>query len=193
MRLITLCHSPGIGWRNWRSDGYQGVSLRFCSQRQQVSKRFKSQTGLPRALARCTTAVSTLMTRSDRVSHFAAYSAIDIALDPFPHAGGMTTLDALWTGVPVVTWAGKSVSSRWAATSLAPLGLTDFIADGPESYVALAIAKTADLEALTRLGASLRTRMATSDWATVCAFAGPSKRHTSNVTALVLRANRVPI
>jgi protein O-GlcNAc transferase len=44
------------------------------------------------------------------------------------------------------------------------LGLTDFIADGPESYVELAVAKTADLEALSRLRASLRTRMATSDW-----------------------------
>jgi protein O-GlcNAc transferase len=108
--------------------------------------------------------VLTFLGGTDRVSHFAAYNAIDIALDPFPHAGGMTTLDALWMGVPVVTWAGKTVSSRWAATSLAPLGLTDFIADGPESYVELAIAKAADLESLSRLRASLRARMATSDW-----------------------------
>jgi protein O-GlcNAc transferase len=108
--------------------------------------------------------VLTFLGGTDRISHFAAYNAIDIALDPFPHAGGMTTLDALWMGVPVVTWPGKTVSSRWAATSLVPLDLTDFIADSPESYIELAVAKAADLESLSRLRASLRTRMATSDF-----------------------------
>jgi len=76
----------------------------------------------------------------------------------------MTTLDALWMGVPVVTWPGKSVSTRWAATSLVPLGLTDFIADSPESYVELAVAKAADLGSLSRLRATLRTRVATSEF-----------------------------
>ncbi|MGH2886755.1 MAG: tetratricopeptide repeat protein, partial [Solirubrobacteraceae bacterium] len=101
---------------------------------------------------------------TDRTSHFAAYNAIDIALDPFPHGGGMTTLDALWMGVPVVACAGKTVSARWAATSLVPLGLADFIADSPESYVQLALAKAADFEALSRLRAGLRERVATSDF-----------------------------
>jgi len=121
----------------------------------------------------------TFLGGTDRISHFAAYNAIDIALDPFPHAGGMTTLDALWMGVPVVTWAGKTVSSRWAATSLAPLGLTDFIADGPESYVEIAIARAADLESLSRLRAGLRTRMATSDW-------GDAVRYCRSVEAAYL-------
>jgi predicted O-linked N-acetylglucosamine transferase (SPINDLY family) len=44
------------------------------------------------------------------------------------------------------------------------LGLTDFIADSPESYIELAVAKAADLESLSDLRASLRTRMATSDF-----------------------------
>jgi protein O-GlcNAc transferase len=108
--------------------------------------------------------VLTFLPGTDRQSHFAAYNAIDIALDPFPHAGGMTTLDALWMGVPVVTWAGETVSSRWAATSLAPLGLTDFIVNGPDSYVEVAVAKAADLEFLSQLRAGLRTHMATSEW-----------------------------
>lgn len=101
---------------------------------------------------------------TDRQSHFAAYNAIDIALDPFPHSGGMTTLDALWMGVPVVSWPGKSVSSRWSATSLVPLGLSDFLADSAEAYVELAVAKAGDLESLAELRRSLRTRMATSEW-----------------------------
>jgi protein O-GlcNAc transferase len=126
------------------------------SQRMRLVTAFEAE-GIP-------STVITFLPGTDRVSHFAAYHAIDIALDPFPHAGGMTTLDALWMGVPVVTWAGKTVSSRWAATSLVPLGLTDFIADSPESYIELAIAKAGDLESLSRLRTSLRATIATSEF-----------------------------
>ena len=45
-----------------------------------------------------------------------------------------------------------------------PLGLTDFMADSPESYIELAIAKAGDLDSLSRLRAGLRARMATSEW-----------------------------
>ena len=104
----------------------------------------------------------TLLGNSDRADHFAAYQRIDIALDPFPHGGGMTTLDALWMGVPVVTWSGHTISSRLAAASLTALGLTDFIASDLENYVSLAVAKAADFDALARLRASLRGRVAGS-------------------------------
>ena len=101
---------------------------------------------------------------TDRHTHFSCYNMIDIALDTFPHAGGMTTLDALWMGVPVVSWPGDLVSSRWAATSLVPLGLSDFLADSEEGYIKLAVAKAADIESLTQLRASLRARMANSEF-----------------------------
>jgi protein O-GlcNAc transferase len=96
---------------------------------------------------------------------FEAYQGIDLALDPFPHAGAMTTLEALWMGVPVVTCPGRTIPSRLTAASLTALGLTDYIAPDLESYVDLAIAKARDLETLGRLRASLRTRMARSDFA----------------------------
>jgi protein O-GlcNAc transferase len=54
----------------------------------------------------------TLLGRGGRAGHFSAYRGIDLALDPFPHGGGMTTLDALWMGVPVITCPGKTISSR---------------------------------------------------------------------------------
>jgi predicted O-linked N-acetylglucosamine transferase (SPINDLY family) len=106
----------------------------------------------------------TLQGGSDRASHFAAYRKIDIALDTFPHSGGMTTLDAMWMGVPVVTWAGDTISSRLAAACLTALGLTDFVASTPEAYVDLAVAKATSLEALSRLRAGLRTRIAASEF-----------------------------
>ena len=104
-----------------------------------------------------------LIGRSERADHFAAYHGIDMALDPFPHGGGMTTLDSLWMGVPVVTFAGRSISSRLAAASLSALGLGDFVAGDPQGYVDIAVAKATDRDGLIRLRASLRGRMAASD------------------------------
>jgi protein O-GlcNAc transferase len=97
-----------------------------------------------------------------RLDHFSAYCDIDLALDTFPHGGGMTTLDALWMGVPVVTAPGRTISSRLAAASLAAAGLTDFIAPDLESYVGLTIAKASDLPALSELRTNLRARLADS-------------------------------
>ncbi len=126
------------------------------AQQRRVTTAFEAQ-GVPASAL-------TFVGGTDRQTHFACYNLLDIALDPFPHAGGMTTLDALWMGVPVITWPGRSVSTRWAATSLVPLGLMDFVADSPESYIELAVAKAADLESLSQLRASLRTRVATSEF-----------------------------
>jgi protein O-GlcNAc transferase len=104
----------------------------------------------------------TMLDQMSREDHFAAYRDMDIALDPFPHGGGMTTLDALWMGVPVVTWPGRIISSRLAAATLTALGLTDFIAADVEAYVALTAAKAKDLEALAALRANLRPNLAKS-------------------------------
>jgi predicted O-linked N-acetylglucosamine transferase (SPINDLY family) len=81
----------------------------------------------------------------------------------------MTTLDALWMGVPVVTWAGRTISSRLAAASLTAAGLTDFVAPDLESYVELVVAKATDLPALADLRATLRARVAGS------AFGDPAR------------------
>ena len=100
-----------------------------------------------------------LLASTTRADHFSAYRGIDLALDTFPHGGGMTTLDALWMGVPVVTSPGRTISSRLAAASLTAAGLTDFIASDFGRYVELAIAKAAALPALAELRADLRARM----------------------------------
>ena len=56
-----------------RKHGYQGVSLRCNIQRQQVSKRFNNQTGLPRTPAKWGVEVSTLISKS-KFSNSAAVS-----------------------------------------------------------------------------------------------------------------------
>lgn len=90
------------------------------------------------------------------------YSDIDIALDPFPFNGGMTTLDALWMGVPVVALAGISVVSRQSASILNNLSLEELIFSDVDSYVAGATALALDGERLAELRRVIRPRMSRS-------------------------------
>jgi len=85
-----------------------------------------------------------------------AYNPIDLALDPFPHGGGVTTLEGLMMGVPVVTLRWPTIAGRVSASIMTVLGLTDWIAETPEEYVALAIQKAKDVQSLAALRQQLR-------------------------------------
>ena len=63
-RSITGAQAPRAGWRKSRAVGYQGVSSRCDSQIQSATYGNRIHTGLPKAPARCTTAVSLEMTKS---------------------------------------------------------------------------------------------------------------------------------
>jgi predicted O-linked N-acetylglucosamine transferase (SPINDLY family) len=93
---------------------------------------------------------------------WAAYGGIDIALDPFPHNAGATTIEALWLGVPVLSVKDRPSVGRFGASILGALDLPDWVAEDVDAYVALAIAKAQDLPALAALRASLRQRFLAS-------------------------------
>ncbi len=90
---------------------------------------------------------------------WAAYGEIDIALDPFPHNAGTTTIEALWQGVPVVSLAGQPSFGRLGASILHAVGLDDWVTSDPDQYVTRASAAASDLPALARLREELRQRM----------------------------------
>ncbi|MBP2230579.1 putative O-linked N-acetylglucosamine transferase (SPINDLY family) [Azospirillum agricola] len=92
----------------------------------------------------------------------AGYGAVDVALDPFPCSGGVTTLEALWMGVPVVTLGSDRFGARRAAAHLASAGLSALAVGDADAYVAMAAALVSDSMALAGLRAGLRDRLTTS-------------------------------
>jgi predicted O-linked N-acetylglucosamine transferase (SPINDLY family) len=92
----------------------------------------------------------------------AEYGDVDVALDPFPFSGCLTSCEALWMGVPVITLPGAATPSRQTQGFLQVLGLSEWIAGSPADYVRAAAALVGDGERLADLRRSLRPRMAGS-------------------------------
>lgn len=91
------------------------------------------------------------------------YGDIDIALDPFPFGGGLTTAEALWMGVPVVTFPWKRPVSRQSASMLGAIGLGDLVASSAGDYIGVAKRLANDPERRAHLRATLRSRVQASE------------------------------
>ncbi len=100
--------------------------------------------------------------QKSKTNQFVLYNKIDIALDPFPCAGGTTSMDTLWMGVPFVTLAGRHFVSRMGVTILSNAGLPELIADNIDDYIAKAVDLAQDRERLRKLREGLRERFAAS-------------------------------
>jgi predicted O-linked N-acetylglucosamine transferase (SPINDLY family) len=103
-----------------------------------------------------------------------AYGRIDVALDVFPYNGGTTTTEALWQGVPVLTFNGDRCASRTSRSLLLAAGLGDWIARDVGHYIdtAIRLATAGDTPArLAELRQTMRARLTTSpacDCAALC-------------------------
>ncbi len=98
-------------------------------------------------------------------SHFfmmVEYNDIDIALDPFPYCGGLTSCEALWMGVPIVTLPGSLPVSRQTESFLTAVGLPGCVARDGNEYIEHASELAADLDKLTSIRSGLREQMAQS-------------------------------
>lgn len=98
------------------------------------------------------------------------YGDVDIALDPFPFTGGLTSCEALWMGVPVVTWPQSRVVSRQTYAFLSAIGLPELSAADASEYVRIAVELANDPQQLGRLRAGMRDRMKASSLCDVQGF-----------------------
>ncbi len=94
--------------------------------------------------------------------YLAGFLEIDIALDPFPFHGGITTCDALWMGVPVVTLAGEVRHGRLGPSLLTHAGLGELVAETPDDYVVKAVELAGDFQAAARSRGRVREQLLAS-------------------------------
>ena len=71
--------------------------------------------------------------------HLARHKAADLFIDTMPYNAHVTASDALWAGLPVLTRAGESFSSRVAASLLSSIDLPELITKTEKEYETLAI------------------------------------------------------
>ena len=70
--------------------------------------------------------------------YLAEYADMDIALDTAPYTGGLTTCEALYMGVPVVTLKGGTHGARFGASILQNAGLAELVAKSEREYAEIA-------------------------------------------------------
>lgn len=72
--------------------------------------------------------------------HLARYPLADLFLDTAPYGAHTTASDALWMGVPVLTYMGRSFASRVCGSLVRAAGVPELITTSPEAFIARAVA-----------------------------------------------------
>ena len=94
--------------------------------------------------------------------HLARHRLADLFLDTWPCNAHTTASDALWSGLPLVTYAGASFASRVAASLLHTIGLPELVTTSPDAYEALAVALAQSPARLAELKEKLAANRLTS-------------------------------
>ena len=87
------------------------------------------------------------------------YNDVDIALDTFPYTGGVTTCEALYMGVPVISLYGDRHGTRFGLSILSNVGLEELAVDSLDEYINRAVALASDWELLAILRKNIRGMM----------------------------------
>jgi protein O-GlcNAc transferase len=77
---------------------------------------------------------------ADKAAGLGRYRLADLFLDTFRFNAATTSLEALWTGLPLVTLEGQNFASRIGASALTALGLTELICQTPAEFEARVVA-----------------------------------------------------
>lgn len=140
MQILRACDNACL-WMSASTDFYRDNLLRHAERRGVSENRFH------------------FSEHASAEIHQARYKFADLALDTFPYNGGMTSLDALYDGCPLLTLCGQTMMGRVGAMLLNHLGLQELIADDVDDYVGRAIALIRQPEKLADLRAIVQTRI----------------------------------
>jgi predicted O-linked N-acetylglucosamine transferase (SPINDLY family) len=133
------------------------TTLKSSQNREYVKERF-AERGIAAERLR-------LFGPAEHYRYLQYYDQIDLALDAFPYNGGTTTMEALWQGVPVLTFDGDRWASRTSQTLIRRGPCPEFAVENLDEYImrAVAIANSAESQQqLSELRRSLRERLAAS-------------------------------
>jgi predicted O-linked N-acetylglucosamine transferase (SPINDLY family) len=119
----------------------------------------------------------TLLGSTSHYEHVQAYGQVDLALDPWPDGGGISTLEAAWMGVPTLTAPWHQISSRVTASVNRELGLDCLTAMSPTEYVARAVAASGQIEELADIRYWLRDLMTASAFGSHALYTRHVERH----------------
>jgi len=106
--------------------------------------------------------LSRIELRNFSANYLEEYGEIDIALDTFPYTGGLTTCEALFMGVPVVSLYGERQGTRFGLSILKNVGLEELATATVEDYIFRAVGLANDFELLSVLHKNLRLMMLNS-------------------------------
>jgi len=67
-------------------------------------------------------------------AYLARYRVADLFLDTYPFNAGTTANDALWAGLPLLTYSGRTFSSRMAGSLLRAVGMSELITTSLREY-----------------------------------------------------------
>jgi predicted O-linked N-acetylglucosamine transferase (SPINDLY family) len=88
--------------------------------------------------------------------HLARYPLADLFLDTMPYGAHTTASDALYMGVPVLTWSGRSFASRVCGSLVRAAGMPEMVCQSGEEFVERAVAFGRDPASLAPLREHLR-------------------------------------
>ncbi|BEI39593.1 hypothetical protein PHIN8_15370 [Polynucleobacter sp. HIN8] len=93
--------------------------------------------------------------RMPLAEHLARHRQADLFLDTLPCNAHTTASDALWAGLPLLTWAGEAFAGRVSASLLSAMNLPELITHSQAEYEQRAIEIAHDPNQLTQLKAKV--------------------------------------
>ncbi len=89
--------------------------------------------------------------KQDIEDNLKSYKNIDIALDTFPYNGVLTSFEALWSGVPVITMKGFNMMSRCGESILINAKMENLVCSDTDEYIKTALYYSTNTEKLSNL------------------------------------------